>query len=235
MKVFQFVAAALVGSAAVGVAVGANISTGLYELHNHPDGVLRPPLYGLRLDELFDITPGNNNDDYTFDFDHASSNMSMFFTGSTIHIYGQSWGGRDVGSAYANDIYRGIYQIDFTYNIGVTPVPLDDDIYVELPPYLYNTGTITAPASAGGVVIPLHDGHYTVDGPDLDFRLGDESNNQGHRGFNGISGWGWLFHGPENAPYYESSDWLFTAVPVPAPASVGVLCLAGVLAGRRRR
>lgn len=235
MQRLQLVAAVLAASAVAGVAVGANISTGQYELHNHPDGNLRPPLYGLRLDELFDITPGTNNDDYTFDFDHASSAMFMDYTGSAIHIYGQTFGGRDIGGNYANDIYLGIYLIDFTYSIGLGPVPLDDDLYVELPPYLYNTGTITAPVSAGGTSIPLRDGHYQVGGPVLDFRLGDESDNQGHRGFDGISGWGWLFHGPENTPYYESSDWIFTAEPVPAPGSIGVLLVVGGLAGRRRR
>ena len=47
------------------------IVEGLYQLHNHPDGNQASPFYGLRLDELFQVTPGH--DVFTFDFDHPDA------------------------------------------------------------------------------------------------------------------------------------------------------------------
>lgn len=209
-------------------AMGAVIQSGTYRLHNHPDGNQRPPLYGLRLDELYDVT--GTHDVFTFDFDHPSSAMFMDYFGGTIHIHGQSYGGRDTGSGYAADVHRGVYSIDFTYNVGVGLAPGDDDLLVTLPPLYYNYGWIDTPA---GDWISLRDGHYGGDRPD--FRFGDEDDDAGHRGFNGLSGWGWLFHGPPGAPYHESSDWLFTAELVPAPGVFGLLAGMGLLAARRRR
>jgi hypothetical protein len=206
------------------------IATGLYQLRNHPDGNQNPPLYGLRLDELVNAT--GNHDVFTFDFNHASSNMQMTYNGSTIHIFGQAYGGRDIGSGYANDIHRGIYLIDFTYSIGVANVPGDDDVYVN-PGNSYNYGSIQRP---NGSTVLLRDGHYGNGQPD--FRLGDEDNDAGHRGFAGISGWGWLFTntGP-NGSYvnHASDDWLFTANLVPTPGSAALLGLGALAAGRRNR
>ena len=208
----------------------APISQGLYQLRNHPDGNQNPPLYGLRLDELVNATSGH--DVFTFDFNHASSNMQMTYNGTTIHIFGQAYGGRDIGASYANDASLGIYLIDFTYNIGVAPVPGDDDIYVN-PGNSYNYGSITRP---GGQVISMRDGHYGNGQPD--FRFGDEDNDLGHRGFAGLSGWGWLFTntGP-NGSYvnYTSNDWLFTANLVPGPGAAALLGLGALATGRRRR
>lgn len=210
-------------------AMGTPISQGLYDLHNHPDGAERPPTYGLRLDELYNATSGH--DVFTFDFNHAQSNMQMTYWGTTIHIFGVSWGGRDTGSGYANDMYRRLYTIDFTYNIGVGIVPGDDDVYVN-PGTQYNYGSIS---SALGT-IGLRDGHYS--GAQLDFRLGDENNDLGHRGYAGISGWGWLFtQTGANGGYvnHASDDWLFTATLVPTPGSAALLGLGALAATRRRR
>lgn len=215
-----------------GAAQGAMIVPGTYELHNHPDGSARPPLYGLRLDELVNVT--SNHDIFTFDFDHPSSAMFLDYTGSTVRIYGQTYGGRDTGSSYAADSHLGVYVIDFIYTIGVGLEPGDDDVVVNLPPGdSYNYGTIEAPS---GQLYSLRDGHY--DGAQRDFRFGDTDNDLGHRGFAGLSGWGWLFHAPVGEPYGEyvaNSDWLFTAELVPAPGVGTMALVGGAMMMRRRR
>ncbi|NOR40279.1 MAG: hypothetical protein GQ537_03625, partial [Gammaproteobacteria bacterium] len=87
---------------------------GSYTLNNHPDGGAASPYYGLRLDGLF----GNTSDEVTFDFDDTAngSDMSMVYTASSIHIFGNAWGGVDGGSSYVNPT---LWAIDFTYDMGV--------------------------------------------------------------------------------------------------------------------
>jgi len=223
-----------------GEAQAALIQEGFYNLHNHPVTAEGPPDYGLRLDELFDATP--NHDIFTFDFDHPDSNMQMEISlagppvlrgqlpsGIFIHIFGQAQGGRDIGTVHAPDQFLGLYNIDFTYFIGVEQKSNDDDLWV-VAPTASNFGTITPPASAGGQTIPLWD---KSDGTNT-FRLGDEDSDQGHRGFQGISGWGWLNHGSVDV-HVPSSDWLFTAAPVPTPGTMALLGLGAVVFWTRRR
>lgn len=211
-----------------GIASGAVIVPGTYQLHNHPDGSASPPQYGMRLDELFNAT--GNHDTFTFDFDAPGSNMRLYYDGSSITIYGQSFGGRDTGSGYAADQYRGIYGINFTYTLGVTPMFGGDDDLAVVMPDMRNFGTITPPVATGSGAIGLADkgiGGYN-------FRFGDEDNDAGHRGFSGISGWGWLIHHWPGAAHVEASDWLFTAELIPTPG-VGVLVGLGALVATRRR
>lgn len=218
--------AAFAGLAIAAAAHGAVIVNGTYQLHNHPDGAARPPLYGMRLDELYNATAGH--DVFTFNFDHAMSNMRMDVTNTTIRIYGVTWGGRDTGGSYAADAYAGLYTIDFTYAIGVANKPSDDDRWVKYSPDMQNAGSILTPL---GHTIALRDksnGTYQ-------FRLGDEDNDLGHRGFAGISGWGWLNHGPAGSPHIDSSDWLFTATLIPSQGALALMGLGGLVASRRKR
>jgi hypothetical protein len=211
---------------------------GNYLLHNHPDGSDRPPLYGLRLDGL----DGDASHDFTFDFDYVSQAFSsqMLLTLDEVSsgvyeitIQGSVWGGQDVGSGYANNAYLGQYDVYFKYTMNGQDAPGDDDVIVN-PADPANAGTITDPS---GVVHFLGD-KQGADG--YSFRFGDEDNDAGHRGFNGISGWGWLMHGltpgdEQNIPY---SDWLFTAekTNIPSPGSIGLsACALGLVATRRRR
>ncbi|MEL7474361.1 MAG: hypothetical protein AAGK04_13670 [Planctomycetota bacterium] len=83
------------------------IAPGLYRLNNHPDGAIATPLYGLRLDELVDVTDGK--DRFTFDFDHPLSEVLLSFTGSAITITGDVYGGRDIGDVYADEALTGVY------------------------------------------------------------------------------------------------------------------------------
>lgn len=221
--------AIVVFSVLAGQASGAVISTGTYQLHNHPDGNAQPPQYGLRLDELFNAT--GDHDIFTFDFNHHDSNMRLDYNGSTIHIYGHAFGGRDTGSGYANDMFRGVYGIDFTYTLGVTPNFGGDDDLVVVTPSMRNFGTIVAPIVVGSGPITLAD----KDDGNYNFRFGDENNDLGHRGFAGISGWGWLIHHFPNQPHVDASDWLFTANLIPTPGVASVLGLGLLAAGRRRR
>ena len=225
----RFIAARLIG-ALVGFAVLAVATTaapligGLYRLHNHPDGNARPPLYGLRLDELYNETSGH--DVFTFDFDHALSSVTMNYDDANqiLTITGVSWGGRDIGSNYANDAYLGLYTFSFTYNVGLGLVPGDDDLWVTSPSG-NNSGTITTPLGHTKILRDLADNGYT-------FRLGDENNDLGHRGFAGISGWGWL---DIDGHHRNSQDWIFTAELIPEPSSAMLLSIAALTLGRSRR
>jgi len=210
-----------------GSAFAAPIIPGIYDLANHPDGAERPPQYGLRLDELVNVT--GSHDVFSFDFDNANSEMLLAYddVAHTIRIYGHSWGGRDTGNSYANDGFLGVYQIDFTYNIGVGLAPGDDDVRVVA--NMQNTGSIITPNNGTFLLQDKSDGNFS-------FRLGDEDNDLGHRGFPGISGWGWLNHGRTlPASHVDSSDWLFTATyKIPEPSTM-VLMGLGVLGAMRRR
>lgn len=214
-----------------GNASAATIQSGLYRLHNHPDGNQRPPLYGARFDELYNATGGH--DVFTLDFDSLQSAVYMTVNAAQteIRIFGQAYGGRDTGSSYANDAYLGVYTIDFTYNLGVSPVGGDDDLQVVVPD-MRNSGFITGPGSLGTTqLIDKAMDSYS-------FRLGDENNDAGHRGFSGISGWGWMNYVRDGrvVPHVDSTDWLFTATyEVPAPGAAALMGLGGLVLARRRR
>jgi hypothetical protein len=202
----------------------ALIQPGQFLLHNHPDGNAAPPGYGLRLDELFDVT--DDHDKFTFDFDHPDAEVWLDYDGTVVHIYGIAFGGLDAGSTYASDpALTSLVELDFTY----TTVELaegDDDLIVRTPSFT-NSGTITWLDT--GEVIDLFD-RASEEG--FTFRFGDENDDEGHRDFSGISGWGWLDHHAAGTHVY-SSDWIFTAERVPAPSSLLVVG-AGLLLARGR-
>jgi uncharacterized repeat protein (TIGR01451 family) len=183
------------------------VPDGVYRLKNHNTHTgTQPPNYGMRLDKLF-----GNYAVVSFDFEHPSSNVLMTVNGTVITITGTVYGGRDNGSAY-DTANAGLWELNFTYNT-VTTVGGDDDLTVTLANGGSNTGTIKALFStshfSNGQVFNL--GDYS-DGVQY-FRLGNEDNDLGHRGFNGISGWGWLEHGKAGSPltHVDASDWIFTA------------------------
>lgn len=232
----RYVPFGAVAAFALSAAAQASIlAPGVYVLGNHPDGNEVPPPYGLRLDELVNVTA--NHDVFSFDFNHTGSLVQLVVAPGSLRIIGDVYGGRDVGSAYANDQYQGFYHIDMIYNVGVTQVPGDDDIYVHTANHS-NFGSITLPAGAlagnGTNVVNLVDERGNPDNG-TSLRIGNEDNDLGHRGFNGVSGWGWLSYVTATGGdvHVTSSDWLFTVVPTPGSA---VLLGMGVLAtGRRRR
>ncbi|MCA9296886.1 MAG: hypothetical protein KC983_10215 [Phycisphaerales bacterium] len=212
-----------------GTAMAGTIEPGEYTLHNHPDGAAASPYYGLRLDELFDFNP-DSHDIMTFDFDAEGAHMTMSYDGSSLVISGRAFGGLDVGGAYSDvEGQTSWVTINFTYS-KIEPVAGDDDLDT-VPDNYSNTGSIVWENT--GEVIGLWD---TAGDHAYTLRLGDEDDDNGHRGFAGISGWGWLDHGAPGT-HVASSDWLFTAQPVPVPAALfaGIAGLAGIPVTRRLR
>lgn len=216
-------AAVVVLAAIVPSAPAALIVPGLYQLHNHPDGEAGPPGYGLRLDELIDVSGAH--DVFTFDFDHELAAMFLDYDGSSIHIFGTAFGGLDIGNGY-DPAYSGLLTFDFTFG-AVAGVPGDDDLHVVTPNFT-NSG-LAAMAGANAVQRALYD--YAGDFG-FTFRFGDEDDDLGHRGFAGISGWGWMTYSPDG-PHVEGVDWLFTATLVPSPSALALFAIAA--RGRRRR
>lgn len=220
--------------------VASAITTGTYLLANHPDGNRQPPGYGLRLDGLLGY------DFYTFDFDHADSDMRLTWDGTKIVIDGFAFGGSDVGTDYALNT-TAVWDIHFEFTVGVSQ-PGDaglNDLYVEADNQ--NFGTLTSTLTPDIIKLADHSGEDDLN-PNLSFQFGDGADGNGYRGYDGISGWGWPNHGANCIPpdplnlnslnsgacsYNDFSGWLFTASPVPVPAAVwlfgsGLIGLAGL-------
>lgn len=222
--------AALAVTGAVCCAINCAHATILtYDLYNHPDGDANPPPYGLRLDELYNVT--GNHDIFSFNFNDAASQMRMEYdtVANTINIFGRVLGGRDNGDSYAADQYLGVYLVNFTYTLGVQTASGDDDLIVDTLNNA-NSGTIITPL---GDTISLYDERG---GNSFSFRFGNEDNDAGHRGFNGLSGWGWLNH-HSRTNHIASGDWLFTAVPsdIPTTGTFALIALGGLFSTTRRR
>lgn len=201
------------------------LANGIYVLGNHPDGGAQPPLYGLRLDGL------GSGGVYTFDFsddvadnddDGAGMLMNLMVdtsdpTNSSIRIHGTVFGGLNSGSGYGTDGV-GLWDVDFTYGLtdgsGIQ-VAGDGRIFVQPENNTQNNGTITPLFTdtlfTSGTPIALVDFINPPSG--TVFNL-----NTGHRGFAGVSGWGWLTHGSDPNNHISASDWLFTVDPTPIPA-----------------
>lgn len=212
-----------------------------YILFNHPDGSARPPKYGLRLDELFNIT--SNHDVFTFDFEHAASRMRLFYddadtpgdlTDDEVRIAGTVFGGLDRGSDYHPD-YSGIWEVDFRYTENFVSGGTQIEIGPNSP---NNTGFIRSTFGMGNnEPIPMwdEDGNHG-----FSFKFNNTDNHRlGGHGISGpewFVGWGWLNHHDPNVHVY-SSDWLFTGKIVPEPGTVATLVagLGALLARRSKR
>ena len=102
-------------------------------------------------------------------------------------------------------------------------------------PGLENAGYIIAPDGMEQANLKdMASGNHT-------FRLGDENDYEGHRGFPGISGWGWLAIEQGDGTYSRTptsgfDDWIFTVIiPMPGPGLMSVAGLSALAVIRRRR
>lgn len=232
------------------VQAGIPINDGLYRLGNHPGGNANPPPYGLRLDGL----DGNRTHHFTFDFEYDDgagnrSDMRMYLDqgAGTIHIYGTVYGGlnnplnTDNYDNSATNDKVGWWDIDFTYAMGVGKYPGDmggyADVAVDRTAQGMNSGTISRSNGFGSTT--MNQSYSLVDKAGgktgYTFRFGDGSDGNGHRGHQGLSGWGWVMHNGRRG-YTSNSDWLFTAhvVPVPGAYLLGVLGFGAVAIIRRK-
>lgn len=224
--------AAILATTAVAVSAASAqaVEFGKYKLYNHPDGAKASPYYGLRLDELMDVT--NKHDVFTFDFEHEDSEVYLKYDENGIHIYGQIFGGLDIGKEYHSE-YSGLWELDFVYDT-VTKANGDDDAIATAPGGKYSEGTGKGTISSLETSGPFQDKEFDLvdysGKHNYTFRFGDQNHDQGHRGHDGISGWGWLNHSGAEG-HVASSDHLFTAKKVPEPTSaLGLLALGTLFA-----
>ncbi len=209
--------------------------TGLYDLGNHPDGNARTPTYGARLDNLF---PGS--DPFTFDFECADCGMFMNYSGSAIRIFGTAFGGEHDGSGgRKNNLFDGLYKFDVTYDMAdvVEKNGDGDDSGLQDVGRPGETGdqigTLEFMSTTGGDPFPsvtMWDLMDKKGGYVNSLRVGNEDDDSGHRGFVGISGWGWLKvretgSGGDFVDADGYQDWLFTgrrSSRVPEPGSTAL-------------
>jgi MYXO-CTERM domain-containing protein len=184
------------------------IEPGLYRLSNRPGQARSEPGWGLRVDELLDISRGR--DIFSFDLDHPDSSVYLKFDGSLMHIFGVAWGGVTTGNRVAEDpaltslailslYYAAIgLPADGFHAVGGTIEWLDEGLLVDV----FAEGTLTG---RGGLV-----------------RCGP-----------GHGEWGWVDHGAPG----DTIHWKFTATKVdhaPGPGALAVVA-AGLIVSRRRR
>jgi len=237
----------ILASAALILAAASNMSSlsaaviapGLYELQNHPAS----GGYGLRLDELIDVSAAN--DVFQFDFDHPNSTIQMEYVHSpwavsgTIRIFGVVHGGLVNGGAL-NQNYTTDWNIDFTYS-NIRLVSGDDDLRYNGANTPSRWGSISGTPGAGAVSFDLSYKPFVAGDVTPVLRIGNRDDDLGHLGFNGVSGWGKLAHVPDGADNWhtgDNSEWLFVAVPEASAFWAGgllaVLAAASCLSQRRK-
>ncbi len=207
------VASLLVAAASLPAAAAVTV----YNCHDHPDGQIIPPTYGLRIDFLLD------NGRYTFSFDHVNGTGSAAVTLThddglgTIRIFGRAYGGKDIGGSWDPAI-RGWIDIDFTYTANVSvrdncAGAAGNDLHVTAESVL-NAGTIHLDGWGGGGTYNFTD---KADDEGCTFNFDNDWDSKGNDDIaNNPAIWsaaGWLKPGDVNG----SRDWVFIAEQATVP------------------
>lgn len=178
--------------------------------HDHPEGVVAPPTYGLRIDDLL------GEGQYTFSFDYSDGIEEALViltydeTNATIRIAGRAYGGKLEGDDWSAS-ERGWMNIDFIYTDAVAVYDncareSGDDLFVTGASSL-NSGTFTLDGWGGNASFSFIDranegGCSFVFDNDWDSKGVQEIANDP----NIWSGAGWLQPGTTG-----DRDWVFTA------------------------
>jgi len=212
-----------VALAAVTTSVSAQNLVAIFDLIDHPDGALNPPPYGLRVDNLL------GSGQATLSIGTFSDTQLRVFEDEgdiSIQISGTLFGGVVDGSGGYESPES--YEVDFTYAANVTA---DGGGWLVTDTNPSNTGTLTRTST--GEVIQLYStpniGETFVFRPDGHRLAGDSTS---------FVGRGWLTDQSDGSdPLGGTRDWLFIGIEreVPAPGSVALLALGGLVGSRRRR
>jgi hypothetical protein len=198
------------------LASASPIPSGVFlTLENHPDGNIAPPPYGFRADGL----DGDLDHEFTYDFSHAVSNMTLFYDAGagTIDISGVTFGGEDIGGAYAGG--GSLWALNFSFS-GV--VDLGDTL--EVAPGGGNVGTLENLVTHEVFALEDYAGSHSYT-----FRCEEE-----HRGV-GPACSGWANHSGASG-HVKSTDWLFVvATPIPEPSSVTLFGFGALAVGASLR
>ncbi len=184
--------------------------------HDHPQGAIAPPTYGLRLDNLL------GDGQYTFSFDYSDGVQSalVLFTydaaNAVCRISGRAYGGLLDGDEW-DPASSGWIDFDFSYTSAVAVYDncardAGDDVYVTGASSL-NTGTFTLDGWGGNASFTFIDradenGCSFIFDNDWDSKGVDEIADDP----NVWSAAGWLQPGADG-----SRDWLFIATPDVTP------------------
>lgn len=190
--------------------------------HDHPEGAIAPPTYGLRIDDLL------GEGQYTFSFDYSDGVEDALVTltydeaSATIRIAGRAFGGLVDGDGWSASTC-GWIDIDFTYTRSVAVYDncaraTGDDLFVTGASSL-NTGTFTLDGWGGNASFSFIDranegGCSFVFDNDWDSKGVDEIANDP----NIWSAAGWL-----QPVTTGDRDWVFTATRYtpPTPCASG--------------
>ncbi len=199
-----------------GLAGSASAMIDIYTCSDHPNGVVAPPTYGLRLDDLL------SSGQYTFSFNYSdmsgSAAVTLTYDDMTgeIHIFGRAYGGKDTGAGW-DATEQGWIDIDFTYRDNVVDGQNTcgggggDDIFVTAQS-ANNNGTVSLDGWGGDAVFNFSD---KADGSGCSFLFDNDSDPKGNAALEAdptiFSASGWLM------PPSGSRDWIFIAEMITVP------------------
>ena len=213
-----FTAASLLLSATAQASLITETTTGIT---NHPDSQLArtgAPGYGLRLNGYF-LEP-KQAAKYTFDFEHAQSDIALYFDGSQYSIIGSLYGG--LSREYETNYIGGesLWALEW-YMIPGINCPQD-----------YQRCTV----NGHGTLYSEEYGLYQLTAK-AKLLPNDESFEfafiERFRGFNASTGWGWMNWLHADSGRRGSGDFMFVKVPEPGTLGILAIGLAALVSARR--